>query len=110
EKEIRSIQSRYIGEDVDFEPELVLTDAERAWLDEHKNIRLGVDPAWLPFESVNNQGEHLGVVSEYVRWIDGKLGTSMNPVPDLSWADVVQKARAGEIDVISGMTRSPERE
>ncbi len=31
---------------------LELTDAEKAWLAEHKRIRLGVDPAYPPFDFI----------------------------------------------------------
>ncbi len=110
EQEIQNIQRLYLGESVEFEAELVLTAEEREWLNAHKRLRLGVDPAWLPFEAINEHGEHVGVVSEYVRWIEEKLATSMSPVPELSWSEVVERAKAGEIDVISGMTPSPERE
>jgi two-component system sensor histidine kinase/response regulator len=87
----------------------MLTGEEKAWLAEHKTIRLGVDPAWLPFEAINAESKYLGVVSEYVRWINSKLNTTMIPLRGLTWAEVIKKAKAGEVDVIPGMTPSRQR-
>jgi PAS domain S-box-containing protein len=86
-----------------------LTAAEEAWLAEHKSIRLGVDPAWPPFEFFDATKVYSGIASDYVRLLNGRLDIKMQPVRDLSWAEVVDKARAGEIDVLPCVVKTPER-
>ncbi len=86
-----------------------LTEAEKAWLAEHKHIRLGVDPAWPPFEFFDNTRVYSGIASDYVRHLNQKLSIQMVPVQDLSWSMVMDKARANEIDVLPCVLKTPER-
>jgi PAS domain S-box-containing protein len=86
-----------------------LTEAEKAWLAEHKHIRLGVDPAWPPFEFFDITRVYSGIASDYVRFLNQKLNIEMMPVQDLSWSIVMDKARASEIDVLPCVLKTPER-
>ncbi len=86
-----------------------LTAAEETWLAEHKNIRLGVDPAWPPFEYLDADKAYLGIASDYVGILNEKLAIKMKPVQGLSWSEVMVKAKAGEIDVLPCIVKTPER-
>jgi PAS domain S-box-containing protein len=93
-------------------PELIsaeLTEAEKAWLAEHRHIRLGVDPAWPPFEFFDPTRVYSGIASDYVRYLNQKLNIEMVPMQDLSWSMVMDKARANEIDVLPCVLKTPER-
>lgn len=79
---------------------VVLSETEKAWLAEHKSIRLGIDPAWPPFEFLDPKRVYSGIASDYVRLLNNRLEINMEPVQGLSWPQVMDKARAGEIDVI----------
>jgi PAS domain S-box-containing protein len=86
-----------------------LTKEEKTWLAEHKHIRLGVDPAWPPFEFFDITRVYSGIASDYVRHLNQKLDIEMVPVQDLSWSMVMDKARANEIDVLPCVLKTPER-
>jgi PAS domain S-box-containing protein len=86
-----------------------LTEEEKAWLAEHNHIRLGVDPAWPPFEFFDITRVYSGIASDYVRLLNQKLNIEMVPVQDLSWSKVMDKARANEIDVLPCVLKTPER-
>jgi PAS domain S-box-containing protein len=86
-----------------------LTEAEKDWLADHKSIRIGVDPSWPPFEFFNVTKVYSGIASDYVRRLNANLKINMAPVPNLSWPEVMNKARAGEIDVLPCVAKTPER-
>jgi PAS domain S-box-containing protein len=86
-----------------------LTEEEKAWLAEHKHLRLGVDPAWPPFEFFDITRVYSGIASDYVRFLNQKLNIEMVPVQDLSWSKVMDKARASEIDVLPCVLKTPGR-
>ncbi|MGB9437737.1 MAG: transporter substrate-binding domain-containing protein, partial [Desulfobacterales bacterium] len=88
---------------------LVLSEAEKAWLAENKNIRLGVDPTWPPFEFFDAARIYSGIGSGYVRLLNDKLNLNMTPVPDISWNEVLKKAGEGGIDVLPCVAKTPER-
>ena len=89
--------------------QIQLTPDEKAWLVQHKNIRLGVDPSWSPFEFFDATKVYSGIASDYVHRLNAQLNIEMAPVSDLSWPEVMDKARAQEIDVLPCVSQSPER-
>jgi PAS domain S-box-containing protein len=112
-EDVRTIQHRWLGETRAAQAvsqELKLNDSERAWLAEHPDIRLGVDPKYPPFDFINDDGRYSGIASDYVRIINERLGTNMEVVPDLTWSEVIDGARHRRIDVLPAAFRSPDRE
>src|SRR5262249_4744372 len=51
-----------------------------------------------------------GMSADYVRLIEKRLGVTMTPVPGLSWNEVLDGAKARQIDVIAGIKSTEERE
>lgn len=93
-----------------LEPERVqLTPEEKVWLAKHKNIRLGVDPAWPPFEFFDATQLYAGIASDYVQFLNRRLNLNMVPVRDLTWSEVMEKTKAGAIDVLPCVAKTPER-
>ena len=89
--------------------QIKLTLEEKAWLADHKSIRIGVDPSWPPFEFFDATKVYSGIASDYVRHLNKELNINMAPVRNLSWPEVMNKARAGEIDVLPCVAKTPER-
>jgi PAS domain S-box-containing protein len=90
-------------------PKVALTAAEKAWLKEHPVMLLGIDPSWAPVEYFDAEGKLAGITSDNIRILSEKMGTRFEAVVDLSWSEVLQQARKGEIDVISAIVKSEER-
>jgi len=108
-QEIAAIQERYFSDQGELEAALTFTEEERQWLNSHKDMRLGVDPSWLPFEGIGPEGQYEGVVSEYVDWLASRLDVTMSPAPGLSWQEVIARTRAGEIDLLPGVVPTESR-
>ncbi len=114
EKEIRDVEGRWVSN-----PDLrqysgkarpmVLTFEEKEWLKKHPHIRLGVDPNFMPFEGVSAGGEYEGISSSYVFLMSEKLNVEMTPVKSLSWHGVMDAVKAGELDVLPCVAKSPKR-
>ncbi len=90
-------------------PELNLSDKERAWLAEHRQFRLGIDPLWEPIEFVTPDGEYRGISQQFMTRIAALLDVEMQHLPNLSWQQVLKRAKAGEIDILPALTASPAR-
>ncbi len=88
-----------------------LSADEQTWLKTHKEIRLGIDPAWAPIEFLSEQNEYQGISSEYIEYLSEVLEINMTPLRGLDWAGVIQKAKAREVDLLPavGKTRSREQ-
>jgi PAS domain S-box-containing protein len=104
------IMSKWITMGLDLaQKKVVLTQEEKAWLADKNAVRLGVDPAWPPFEYFDKAGVYAGIASDYVRILNQRLKINMAPVTGLTWSEVVDKAKAGEIDVLPCVVKTPER-
>lgn len=84
-----------------------LTKKEKEFIKAHPVIRIGADPKFIPFEFINEKGIYSGIASAYVGLLNERLGINMQIVPDLSWYEVVEKAKQKQIDVLPcvGVTR-----
>jgi PAS domain S-box-containing protein len=89
---------------------LVLSEKEKTWLADHQDIRLGVDPTWPPFEFLDATKSYAGIASDYVRYLEKKLDVSMTPAVDITWSQVMDRARKGQLDIIPCIARTTERE
>lgn len=87
-----------------------LSSAEKEWLLKHKDIRLGVDPAWAPFEFVDVGNEYKGICSDYVRILNERLQINMKHLAHTTWKEVLKSAEYGDVDVLPGIMRTPQRE
>jgi signal transduction histidine kinase len=89
---------------------IALTEPERAWLAAHPHIRVGYDPEWPPFSLRNELGVFTGIDADVVALIGQRLGVTFEIVASASWTEAYARAERGEIDVLTGTARTPERE
>ena len=76
------------------------TEDELAFMDKHPVIRLGIDPEFVPFEFIDDDGEHKGIAADYLSLISEKTGLHFEVVKGLSWPEAYDMALAGDIDAL----------
>ena len=110
--ELAELRDRWLSPNIGSQKgkQIALDEKEIAWLASNPKIRLGIDPSWAPFEFKDPDGEYSGISSGYVEAVVDRLEVEMTPVPGLTWSQVVEKARIGEIDVLPGVMRTDDRE
>ncbi len=64
---------------------LELTEEEEKWLSDHPVIRVGVDPAWPPYEFIDEQGIYRGIGADYLALLSEKLGVHFQVSPAQTW-------------------------
>ncbi|MAR89254.1 MAG: hypothetical protein CML06_00025 [Pseudomonadales bacterium] len=82
-------------------PELSLTEAERQWLAQHPVVTFTGDPNWLPFEAFTEDGQYIGIVAEFLREFEHRIGIRFKKIPSRTWSHAVEMAVRGEVDVLS---------
>lgn len=88
---------------------LPLTSAEQAFVDELTSIRMCVDPDWLPYDGIDRNGQHIGIMSDFHKLWSDKIGKNVQLVKTESWQqslDFIQKQRC---DFLSSAQDIPER-
>ncbi len=88
---------------------VALTADERAWIQEHPVVRVGVDPSFPPFEYTDGQGQHKGMSADYLQLLSSRLGLEFRVMAGFSWAEVVQKVRAKELDLLACVAETNRR-
>jgi polar amino acid transport system substrate-binding protein len=86
-----------------------LADIERQYLQTKGQIRVCVDPDQMPFDGLNEEGEHDRLSGEYFKIIARMLHTQMVVHPVKNWDDLVHAARNHDCDVVSQISKSEER-
>ncbi len=89
----------------------LLTPSERSWLNAHANtIRYAPCPNYPPYDFVGPGGSHSGLVADQIAQIESLLGVRFQLVQAPSWDALLAAARTHEVDLISSVTPTPERE
>lgn len=83
---------------------------ERAWLDAHPVVRLGVDSSYGPYSFLDADGKLQGVVADFIDLIERQLGIRFEIVSDLSWTELMAAVRDKRLDAVATVVRLPERE
>ncbi|MFA5983390.1 MAG: ABC transporter substrate-binding protein [Methylococcaceae bacterium] len=93
-----ALEDQIVGHDRNL---IELTSEEQKWLAEHPHIRFTGDPNWLPYEGFDKKGHYRGIVAEYLKLIQAKLGISIDISPSQSWNQSLAKIKNGDVDIIS---------
>ncbi len=73
-------------------------------------IRVGVDPGFVPFEFIDENGEYKGIAADYLSLISKKTGLQFEIMKGLTWPEAYDMALAGDIDVLPAIGKTEERE
>ena len=81
---------------------IILTEDEKAWIKANPQVPFSGDPHWLPFEAIDENGNYIGIVADYLKIVSQKTGLSFVLKPVESWSDTLELSLNTEVDIISG--------
>lgn len=90
--------------------DLQLTEEEKKFINEHPVIDLGIDPEFIPFEFIDNDGQYKGIAADYIELLSKKIGIEMNIKKDLTWSEVYEAAAQKQLDVLPCISITKERQ
>lgn len=80
------------------------------FISNHPVIYIGVDPKFVPFEFIDQDGNYQGIAAEYLALISERTTIRFEVVADLTWEEAFDKALNGEIDALPAIGKTSERE
>jgi len=90
---------------------LALSDEEKAWLELHPVIQVGIDSNWPPIEFTDSNGKHAGVSASYLQILEKRLGIKFEVNYGYqSWNDAYKALAQGRLDMLSCVAITPQRE
>ncbi|NIE67913.1 transporter substrate-binding domain-containing protein [Burkholderia sp. Ax-1719] len=111
-----ALQMRWLGRDIDTGSDaphsegpratpLILDPAERAWLRSLPPLKVGFDPAWLPFSYANGRERATGMANDYLDYLGRTLGVTFERVPVAPWRDADAALRRGDLAMLASAER-----
>ncbi len=89
-----------------YAKQLILTEEEHAWLEEHPNISIAHNLNFPPIEWKNDKGEYNGLAVDYIHLIEKKIGIQFKRVEYQNWSKVLKAFKKGNIDVLSAIAEN----
>lgn len=86
-----------------------LTPAESAWLAGHPVVTIAGPRSFPPFHYYE-KGQPKGISADYTRQIAAQSGFKLRILADLPWPQVLERVRQGDIDLITCIAKSAERQ
>ncbi len=86
-----------------------LTSEERAWINENKEIPLGVSLHYPPYEEFGLKGGYQGLSADYIRLINEKTGLKFVPVRFRNRDEVLAGIKKGEVSVVAALEMTDKR-
>jgi polar amino acid transport system substrate-binding protein len=91
------------------ETRLLLSEAEKAWLSQTDAIRVCTDPDWMPYEGIDEQARHTGIMSDFHQLWSGMIDKPIALQRTNSWEQSLQFMEQGKCDVLSSAHDVPSR-
>jgi two-component sensor histidine kinase/ABC-type amino acid transport substrate-binding protein len=98
-----------INQQVDAKNDSLLTADEISWLLENE-IRFAPNSSWPPGDFIDEQGNHSGIVADYIQLFEEKLGFAFQKIFYRTWAEMLSGLENGEADFVGAMQKTDERE
>lgn len=87
-----------------------LTVTEQAYLSAHPVLSVCVDPDWLPFEAIDSNRKHVGIIADLLALVGSKTGLQIQLHPTDSWDESLMASKSGQCLALSALNQTPERE
>ncbi|MAD41413.1 MAG: hypothetical protein CL623_03375 [Arcobacter sp.] len=85
-----------------------LSDDEKRYLREKKQLNMCIDPDWLPFEK-NENGKYIGMSADYFKIFKKSINIPINIVQTKTWSESLKLGQKKECDIFSLIMATPQR-
>ncbi len=89
---------------------LDFTEAERDFISAHPEIKVGVDPHFLPFEFIDTDGSYKGIAADYIKLIEERTGLKFVIMEGLTWSDAYEMAVEKKLDILPCVSKTETRQ
>ena len=68
-----------------------------------------VDPDWMPYERIDEQGKHVGIAADFMSEFQKRIPVPIELVLTESWKESLEAAKSRQCDILSLLNESPQR-
>jgi len=88
---------------------LDFSEKEKEYIKKKKEIKVCIDPSWMPYEMFSEDGKHIGMTADFLKLISEKTNLEINTVPTKSWSESLEFAKQRKCDILSLAQETPSR-
>jgi ABC-type amino acid transport substrate-binding protein len=92
-----------------FAVDIVLSKEEKEYLKNKQVITMCVDPDWVPFEIINDEGKHEGIAADLINLVAKRLNIQITLIPTKSWDETLEYSKSKKCDILSFINETPLR-
>ena len=89
---------------------VLLTENERTYVQAHNPVTFCVDPDWWPFEVIDQMGRHVGIGADLLALTAERVALPLRLHVTRTWEESLAASKAGKCELMSFLTRTPDRE
>ena len=89
-------------------PFLYLTDKEKHFIQEKKELTMCVNPHWMPYEKIES-GKYSGISADYIEHISTLIKIPISLVATKTWSESLALFKDHQCDILPLVTSSPSR-
>ena len=107
--ELLKLQNKTYKDQQKYYASLALSNDEKKWLNKTKKIKMCINPNWMPFEKLTQEGKYIGIGSDYVNMFSKKLGIPIELEKTDSWNDSLNRIKDKQCDILPMAMRTYQR-
>ena len=90
--------------------QVLLSSAEKQYIEQKKEITMCVDPDWEPFEKIDEKDTHQGIAADLIRLVSERTGVTLNLVKTSTWEESLHLSKTKKCDILSFVNQTPQRD
>ena len=105
-----NFQQKYNNKTINESTKIKLTKKENEYLKNKKEIRMCVDPNFLPYEKIDKNGKYIGIGADIIQLISKTIDKSIILIPTKTWNETLLNIKDKKCDILPMATITPSRE
>ncbi|MFD1621350.1 transporter substrate-binding domain-containing protein [Thalassotalea marina] len=86
-----------------------LSEHEQAWVEQHRDIKIGFIKNWAPVEFEDENGEVVGINADINKLVQRRTGIHFSYVAYDNWNDMLQALVKHDIDIVASASETEDR-
>lgn len=87
-----------------------LSQEERNYLDSLGKIEMCVDPDWMPYEFIDEQGNYIGIGADLVKLVEQRLNIKLELITTKNWGESLAYSKQGKCLILPFLNQTKERD
>lgn len=90
--------------------DFLLTQDEISYLTKKQKVKMCIDPNYLPYEYIDENGNFIGIISNFMKQLSKNSGINFELIKTSSWSESLDFIHKGKCDILPNTVQTKNRE